>query len=281
MERLNKIKKHFKSHKYFYMIVAITLLIVFVIAAVYKVKVDVDSRYVNYDLTDEVEVKKNEKRLQKTSFVDETAYDGAKVPYILYDIPFITDEDKNIIPGADDSYFTNKELVQNMGRENLQQFIDASEEYLNLLFNNNYRDIAADTDAFVGEYTKLNSMNSQTITTTLENSNMADEEGNISPDVLASKYAEMYVDNSLTIDSTFYTDTSLVYFKYYMYWVRGLISITPTSADHEAGEVCEPLKEMFNIDVKYGETVNFIVDVGIFPTDQLDVSSITFSTVEK
>ncbi len=276
-----KLKNHFLAHKYFYMVVAITLIIVFVIAAICRVKIAANSEYVNYDLTDEVEIKKNTERLKKTSFVGETSYDGANVPYILYDVPFITEDDKNILPGADDSYFTNKELVNNIGKDEVQKFIDKSEEYVNLVFNNNYRDIAADTDSFVEKYVALDSRESLTSLSTLEDDEKANVEGYLTAEEVGQRYAQMYVDNSLTLDTKFYTDTSLVYFKYYMYWVRGMVSITPTSADHNAGEMCEPLKEMFNIDAKYGETVNFIVDISIMPTKEYNIATVTFSTVEK
>ena len=233
--------------------------------------------YTRYDLTDEKDKEKNRKRTKKANYVGETIYDGANVPYILYDEEFISEDDKKILGenvDASDSYFTNKDLVASLGKDQVKEFVDASTSFLKFTFGNNYREIEVDTDSFVNEFLSMYANTSSIGLTTLQNSKEANEEGYMDADVLASKIAEMYVDNSLTLDTKYYSDASLVYYKYYTYFVRGMLEITPTSPEHKTGEACKPLKDLFGIDCKYGESVQVVVETEVAGNKDMGISKV-------
>ena len=233
--------------------------------------------YKKYDLTDDTDKEKNRKRTEKANYVEETVYDGANVPYILYEEEFISEDDKKILGennDASDSYYTNKDLVDSLGMEQVEEFVDASDKFLNFTFGNSYREIESDTQSFIDNFLSMYANTSSIGLTTLEYSEDANEEGYLGADVLAGKIAEMYVDNTLTLDTTYYSDASLVYYKYYTYFVRGMLEITPSSSEHKTGEKCEPLKELFGIDCNYGETVQVVVETEVQGNRDMGISKV-------
>ena len=238
--------------------------------------------YIAYDLTDKKEIEKNKEKAKKANHVSETVYDGANVPYILYDEEFISEDDKNIFGegiDASDSYCSNKDLVKSLGDEQVQEFADTASGFMEYVFANNYRDIETDTDAFIEKFLSMYANTSSIGMTTMIDDEDANEEGYFDADVMASKIAEMYVDNSLTLDTKFYTDKSLVYYKYYTYFVRGMLEITPTSTEHKNGEECKPFKDIFGIDVNYGETVQVVVEVDVEGNKDMGISNVFFYKV--
>ncbi len=274
-----EVGKRLCKHRMVYVITGIMIMLCIIAGILTHYKQVYETTYFEYDLTDEGEIEKNTKRAKKTNYVGETVFDGAAVPYVLYDIPFITDEDKNIISGADDSYYTNKDLVARMGEDTIQLYVDKATSYMNLTMGNNYRDILADTGSFIEEYKAAHDKTYQITTEAMAKTEDANEDGYVDIESLANAVVEMYVDNSLTLDTTFYCDKSLVYFKYYRYFVRGMLTVTPTSTEHKKGEPCKPLKDLYNIDVNYGETVNLVVDICINPDTDMGISTMTFSEI--
>ncbi len=226
-----------------------------------------DTKYVSYDLNDPVEREKNEERTQKAKYVAETVYDGAKVPYILYDMEFISDEEKNI---EGNLCYTNKDLVEAIGEDKAKEYAEIAKKYYELELGNSGDKIAADTDSFINAYCEAR--NGCSSVSNGLNGEDAAIENSISVNELASNIAQMYVDNGLTLKTKVLTDKSLVYMKEYYYFVRGELKITPMGNNHKKGELCQPLFEQFGIKANYGEETEVFFEMEIAPNKDKGVA---------
>lgn len=229
-------------------------------------------RYTEYDLTKKSEIKENKEKAEKQSYTSETIYDGAAVPYYLFDWEFISDEDKAV---GDDSYQTNKDLSVTIGEESLQAYADQATEYMTFMYGNNAKEIAADTDAFKDKFCSFYNGGSGLFDNFGE---AKDESELIDCETYADKFAELYVDNGITMKATVRTDKSLVYYKNYHYYVRGEIELTPSS-NKEKGECT--LMAKVGPKVSYGKTTRLPFEVEIAPTtDRYIMSSSLYQEKE-
>lgn len=224
--------------------------------------------YKHYDLTNKEERRKNREAAEEQTYVKETVYKDADVPYYLFDWQFISKEDTKGLPKS--SHMTNKELVKSLGEENIQKFTDNAQNYYKTLFNVNYMDIANNTSDYIDtltgffeEGTKFENPHKKNATYTCKE--------------YASNVAEEYVDNKLNIKTKIRTDKSLVYFKRYLYYTRGTLEVIPESPSHKRGETCKPLKDLFGIECKYGEKTEIPFELKTIPsTSQLVYESVLY-----
>ena len=244
--------------------VAVFAIVLTIIAVVSSIKSD---KYTSYDLNDPVEREENDKRTQTARYVSETVYDGAKVPYILYDMQFISDEEKDI---EGNLCYTNKELVDIIGEEKAEEYAEIARSFYDLELGNSADKIAADTDAFISSYCEARK-GSTSVSNGLHGEDAVLEDS-MDVNELASEIAQMYVDNGLTLKTEVLTDKSLVYMKQYYYFVRGEILITPMSDGHKAGEQCQPLYDQFGITANYGEETEVFFEMQIEPNKDRGVA---------
>lgn len=226
-----------------------------------------ETKYVSYDLSIPEEREKNTEHAQKAKYVTETVYDGAAVPYILYDWEFIPEEEKQIDGNL---CYTNKELVDAIGEDKVKEYLDVAKEYYELELGNSANKVAANTDEFIDKYVELR----KGCTSVANGLNGEDAvlEDSIGVDELASRIAQMYVDNDLTLKTEVTTDKSLVYMKEYYYYVRGALYITPVSSSGQKGEICQPLYDQFGIKANYGEETEVFFELEIEPNKDKGVA---------
>lgn len=261
--------KFIKRSNYKAVIVIGTVLLLGIVITVISIISGIKSKneYVSYDLSVPAEREENAERAQKAKYVTETVYDGADVPYILYDWEFIPEEEKQIDGNL---CYTNKELVDAIGEERVQEYVDVAKAYYQLELGNNADTIAADTDAFINKYLELRKGCASVANGV--HGEEAELENSVGVDVLASQIAQMYVDNGLSLKTEVVSDKSLVYMKEYYYYVRGQLKITPISSEHKKGEFCQPLYEQFGIYAKYGEETEVFFEVEIEPNKDKPVA---------
>ena len=244
------------------LVFAIILVIIAVVGSNRK-----NEKYVSYDLDVPAEREQNDERAQKARYVSETVYDGAKVPYILYDMEFISEDEKNI---EGNLCYTNKELVDAIGEDKVKEYVDIAKKYYDLELGNSADKIAADTDSFINSYYEARK-GCSSVSNGLHGEEPAIE-SSIGVSELASDIAQMYVDNGLTLKTEVLSDKSLVYMKEYYYFVRGELKITPMSDSHKTGEFCQPLYDQFGISANYGEETEVFFEMEIEPNKDRGVA---------
>lgn len=157
-------------------------------------------------------------------YTSETNYKGKLAQYPdLYQYPF----------RKSDSYISNKEF--SIDHEDTIKECEAdAKQFMETLFNVNYRDIAADMPKYVGK-----------VMTTADYRAYHTEDlfGENEKTILLYDYinniADYFVQNQMQVDATFYTDSSLVYSDFYIF-VRGELVFTiydsaDTSSEYEIG----------------------------------------------
>lgn len=270
--------KFIKQSNYKAVIVVGTVLLLGIVITVISIISGIKSKngYVSYDLSIPAEREENAERAQKAKYVTETVYDGAAVPYILYDWEFIPEEEKQI---EGNLCYTNKELVDAIGEERVQEYVDVAKAYYQLELGNNADAIAADTDAFISKYETM--MSGSTTVSSGLHGEPAYEENAIRTSGDASNIAQMYVDNELTLKTEFISDKSLVYMRTYCYNVRGELKVTPISEGHKKGEFCQPLYDQFGIKANYGEETEVFFEIEIQPNKEMSVSASTLYQIKE
>lgn len=199
----------------------------------------------------EEEMRANREKIEASVYYMETAYEGADVPYQLYEVSFDDENSKD--------YCCNSNLVNILGDDFIEKYLNYADEYAMLLFGSNYHDISSDTEAFQESIFKFYESADTTIL-------LGDEE--ITPQEFANRITEMYVDNKLECTARFETDRSLFYRRDYTYYVRGALYITPSSAQGKKGKQCKALYENYGIECNYGETVCIMTEIAFCPSQQ-------------
>lgn len=203
----------------------------------------------------------NKRKTNTASFVSDTTYDGSSdVPFIVYDIPFRSpgeaegDELENM-------YNSNKNVLAAVDDSFVEARMEKAKDYVDTVFGQSYKTVSSDSDVYIASVLDFYldpTYFSEDDTFLDEN----DEEGGMDLTAFASALAEFYVDNNITASYEWLTDESLFYRTQYQYTTRGIVKLTLTSKDHEKGEPCTPFKELFGVDVNYGEDVQLILNIG-------------------
>lgn len=197
----------------------------------------------------------NDRKTKRSTYVNETIYDGSTdIPYVLYEIPFRT-EGEGEGQELEQAYNSNKNLWKYLSTDEMHAYEDHAESFINLIFNSDYKDIAANSDAFIDDYLSYYDGIYLDDTTT-------DEDVGKDIEAEASALAEFYVDNEVTATVRWVTDDSLVYRSLYSYTNRGVAYVTFTSGIHENGEECTDLESVMGFTFNYGEEIPLIVNVG-------------------
>lgn len=174
---------------------------------------------VRYNLTDkntdgstEQEAVTEKKNIEDTTYIVDTCYSGADLSYELYDIPFQKTED----------YVMNKKMITAVTDTEFETYVNTAEAYVELLFGNNYRDVASGSEEFIKSYSafyveeEILHLDAGTSTNVLEKANAL---------------VETYVDNEIAMDGVFKTDKSLIYEDGHIYYLRGELTITTRNGD--------------------------------------------------
>mgnify|MGYP006988842817 CR=1 FL=1 len=188
------------------------------------------------------------------TYIGECDYDGADVSKACFNVEFISEEQASA-EGFES--LTNKEFLESYGITSAENMENYATSYLENIFGNNYRDVMADTNSFIKTYTGNISATSVFYGDNIEET---DEDTNLTD--IANILASMYVDNSITTDFEFKTDKSLVWERMWAVFIRGDMTVTFHSAEHEAGDQIEELYDTFGIKAYYEEPLELMVDVG-------------------
>lgn len=225
------------------------------------------------DLDDATWHKWNKKKTEHASYVGETTYDGSSdVPYIVYDIPFRSEGEEE---GGDmeQAYGSNKDIMAAFSEKRVDAYMDAAHNYVDLVLGQSYKSIGMDADAYMAKVLDYYSDPQYFADddTLLDEDN---DEGAMDLTLFVNRLTEFYVDNKITCTYEWVTDDSLLYRTQFSYTVRGIVKLTITSPDHEAGEECTAFKEVFGVDAKYGEEIELLVNVGFGAWNDTDSLSI-------
>ncbi len=187
-------------------------------------------------------------RVEDTDYVGETAYDGAELEPVLYDVAF----------SRSSQYLSNIELLEKVDSDEIMQYITNASYTLKTLYGNTYTSILEDQNSFL-----------KTVEDVSGTSFYVDydaEESDIS--TYETKLMEAYVDNELELSAVFDTDKSLLYQDSHIYYLRGCLTITQYSGDSSA------FTDLFGIMVDKGQPVKIMCEVGFLPHQPNQIVSI-------
>lgn len=156
---------------------------------------------------DDMRVIETTNSVQGTAYVKDTIYKGASLPAELFEIPFCINKDGQ--------YTSNKELIEYLGsEEKVLPYLNTTNTALMLTFAQN------------GLAIKENAYRAQIEALYAASPYMQINGESLSVEEYALALYSMYVDNRIVIEGDFESDSSLVWQSEYMYYVRGILSIT-------------------------------------------------------
>lgn len=181
------------------------------------------------------------KPIAQALYAKETAFSTSQLPFDCYNICF----------GKTENYRTNIETLKIMKEygEDYNAYLDRSKTYFDTLFNRSYRDIQRDPEKYQKEVVKLYGENGNLM------ANQGGEEH--TSDVEAANLAQWYIDNKVTLSSSFTTDQSMIYEDGLTCWTRGLWTINP-NADQKALDI---LNKVYGTKLKAGEKQYYVVEL--------------------
>lgn len=234
-------------------------------------------------MDDETWRKWNKRKTKTASFVSDTTYDGStNIPFIVYDIPFRS-AGEGEGEELENMYNSNKNLLAAVDDDFVDARMKKAKDYVDTVFGQSYKTVSSDSDVYIASVLDfyLDPTYFSEDDSFLDEEN---EEGGMDVTAFASALAEFYVDNNITASYEWITDDSLFYRTQYQYTTRGIVKLTLTSTDHEKGEPCEPFKELFGVDVNYGEEVQLILNIGFgawySDNDTLGIGLVEVDTVD-
>lgn len=179
--------------------------------------------------------------VKDTAYINETTYVGTSLPAELYEISFRTSEDGQ--------YVSNKELTEYIGGdEKILPYLNTANEALILTFAQN--GLAIKEDDYKEKIVQLYKSTSHL---------QVGEEMMTTNDYALHLYG-LYVDNRISVRGDFESDSSLFWQSDYMYYVRGILTLT---LEEDANNVYE---EVFGIPLnKQNKTLDLIVQVRFMP----------------
>lgn len=231
----------------------------------------------SYDLTTKDGREKNKKAAKKANYVKETTYDGtgdaAKIPYQMWEVPEISEEDKASLlehttgtnaNDISDLVLTNKQYTKKVGEDRINTIKDSAVKFVKDELYSSSDVVAKDSVSYVN-----------TLLGQIAMRDYSDKDNETSTD-FANRIAEMYVDNNIKTKGEFLSDKSLVYNFAYYNMVRGYGKLTVTSKDHKTGEECKPFSDLLGHTVKYGEETEFYCEAMLTDEDTPKVVEVDF-----
>jgi hypothetical protein len=188
------------------------------------------------------------KNMEDTAYISETAYSGAEVNPVLYDIAF----------SRTDQYISNIQLEETLDKDEIQQYLAAAAYDLKILYGNTYTAILEDQDSFLSA---VEDISGETFYI-----NYDSEEADMS--AYETALLEAYVDSKLELSAEFETDESLLYQDSYIYYLRGSLNITMYGGDSTA------FTDLYGIALEKGQTTKILCEVGFPPHNPNQIISI-------
>ncbi len=218
-----------KKGKIITIIVSAVVVAALGIMAFFYFKKDTIIKKTTKEVTEEATPKKDGEDLL-ASYVNETKYIGGIGYPIVYNLPF----------GHSEYYKTNKQLWEE-GEVDIEGCVDTATQFVNLLFNASYKNILENRDMYTANIADL--MDRDFFYEEDEYGNGYDYHSYI-------ENLENYViDNEIEMESTFLTDTSLVFSDgYYLLFdlihVRGVVECEVFASKDENFPVTDGKKPM-------------------------------------
>lgn len=180
---------------------------------------------------------------QDAAYVKETTYKGNSLPAELFEIRFRMN--------ADGQYLSNIELLDYLGGEDsVFPYLNTANNALMLTFAQNGLEMK---EAEYREKIQDLYASSQTIQI---------GENSLTTSEYALSLYELYKDNQIFVEGDFETDSSLVWQSDYVYYVRGILSLSLKQDNNGAYE------DSFGIPLnKQNKTLNLIVQVKFMPNN--------------
>ena len=192
-------------------------------------------------------------KIEDTAYIKETTCENENLEAILFEIPFKTSEDAH--------YKSNIEVIEYLSEdENVdiaQKYIDTAELAALSTYAQDWKTI---DEAFYKE--------------TIQNLYSASdfiqlEDGTLTVEEYSTRLYELYKNNKISVSGNFTTDKSLIWSNNYIYYVRGVLSLTLNEDKTMAyqKEYGLPLTEESN-------TLNLIVQVRLMPDNPTKITGI-------
>lgn len=179
-----------------------------------------------------------EKDLKNTSWITETCYDGTtNMDANLYEIRF----------QKTSAYVSNKEYVNLVDEEKIEELIRCYEGFVSFYLGNDYRNIVGKQNTYRQAF--ANNFKSGTI--------YVGEKEYETLDDYCKEIEQWYVDNKIQLSAEGLTDKTLVYEDGLIY-IRGKVKVKPFCQID-----CEKVKELFDISLNETEPTEFIFEIGI------------------
>lgn len=187
------------------------------------------------------------------SYLTDTVYDGSTV---------IDREVFQIQFQKSNQYVRNKDYIGQLKDDQIKSIMEVSEQYLETLFGNGFRDILADTEGFVQKTANFYSGDYLIL---------GEEE--VSARQQAEDLAAWYTDCHVKMEAKVTTDKSLIFKDGYPY-IRNVLNLTLYSCSDP-----EYLQQMTDIEIQTGDRINLVCDVGVVDSGKNEYSVISMDVV--
>lgn len=201
-------------------VVAIIMAIAAILTVTNILKDDKKEKYDTITTIKPHSVAPNEYENSELDFTSETNYKGKLAQYPeLYQIPF----------RKTDNYICNKDFYADY-KDTVNECVSDATQFMETLFNVNYRNIASDKNKFVGEV-----MANVDYTAYHTEDLFGENEKTMLFYDYINQISDYFIKNQVQIDTKFYTDESLVYSDFYIF-VRGELVFTVYSCSNDTLE---------------------------------------------